>query len=151
MPEVSLSGKDTIQVAGRTFTSFAEGDVAKLSFPNDLVNMVTGKGGNTIYNFNSTGQQCDFEMRLIRGSADDRFLNALMTLMIQDLPSFVIMPGYFVKRIGDGLGGIRKDTYLLTGGVFKRMVDASENVGGATEPAVSMYRLQFSNGQRAAL
>lgn len=151
MSEVSLTGNDTIQIIGRTFSSFADGDVAKLTFPNDLVNMVTGKGGNTIYNLNATGQQVDFELRLLRGSADDRFLNALLVLMLQDLPSFVLMPGYFVKRVGNGLGGVRKDTYLLTGGVFVKAVDASENVAGGTDPAIALYRLKFSNGQRAAL
>lgn len=151
MSEVSLSGNDTIMIAGRTLSSFADGDVAKLSFPNDLVNMVVGKNGNAIYNLNATGQQADFEVRVLRGSADDRFLNALLLVMINDLPSFVVMPGYFVKRIGNGLGGVRRDTYLLAGGVFVRNVDASENVAGATEPAVSVYRLKFANGNRASL
>ncbi len=151
MSEVSLSGEDTIQVATRTLTSFADADCAKLTFPNDLVNMVTGKNGNSIYNLNATGRQCDLELRLLRGSADDRFLNALLIVMLSDLPSFVVMPGYFVKRIGNGLGGVRKDTYLLAGGVFVRNVDASENVAGATDPAVSLYRLKFSNGSRASL
>lgn len=151
MPEVSLTGNDTIQIGGRTFSSFADGDVAKLTFPNDLVNMVTGKNGNTIYNLNATGQQCDFELRLLRGSADDRFLNAALIVMLSDLPSFLLMPGYFVKRVGNGLGSIRKDTYLLTGGVFVKGVDAMENVAGGTDPAVALYRLKFSNGARAAL
>lgn len=151
MSEVSLSGNDTIMVAGRTLTSFAEGDVAKLSFPNDLVNLVTGKNGNSIYNLNATGRQADFELRVLRGSADDRFLNAALLVMLSDLPAFVVMPGYFVKRIGNGLGGVRRDTYLLAGGVFVRNVDATENVSGSTDPAVSVYRLKFANGSRAQL
>lgn len=151
MSEVSLTGNDTIQVAGRTFSSFADGDVAKLTFPNDLVNLVTGKNGNSIYNLNATGQQADFELRLLRGSADDRFLAAALVLMLSDLPSFVLMPGYFVKRVGNGLGTVRKDTYLLSGGVFAKAVDASENVAGGTDPAVSLWRLKFSNAARASL
>ncbi len=71
--------------------------------------------------------------------------------MLSDLPSFVLMPGYFVKRVGNGLGGVRKDTYLLSGGIFMKNVDAAENVAGATDPALSIYRLKFSNGTRAML
>ncbi len=149
--EVSLSGNDTIQIAGRTFSSFADNDVAKLSFPNDLVSVVVGKNGNAVYNINASGQQADFEMRLLRGSADDRFLNALLLVMLGDLPSFVVMPGYLVKRVGNGIGGVRRDTYLLSGGIFVRNVDAVENVAGGTDAAVAVYRLKFANGSRAAL
>lgn len=151
MSEVSLSGEDTIEIMGRTVTALADGDVAKLTYPNDLVGMVTGKNGNTIYNLNATGRQADFEMRLLKGSADDRFFNALLMVMLSDISAFVLMPGYFVKRIGNGLGGVRKDTYLLAGGVFVRNVDATSNVAGATDPAVSLYRLKFANATRASL
>lgn len=151
MSTASLSGNDTIQIAGRNFTNFADGDVCKLSYPNDLVGVKTGKNGNSIFNLNATGRQVDVELRLLRGGEDDSFLNGLLTGMIADLPSFVLMPGYFVKRIGDGsgAGGIVSDTYLMNGGVFTKGVDASENVEGATDPAVAVYRLKFTNSDRA--
>lgn len=151
MPTYSLSGNDTTQIAGRTLSNFGDADTVKLSFPNELVGIKTGKNGNTIYNLNATGQQVDLELRILRGTADDRFLNALLVLMLADLPSFPLMPGYFVKRIGNGIGGVRRDTYLLSGGVFVKNVDAAENVEGATDPAISLYRLKFGNGQRASL
>lgn len=149
MSTASLSGSDTIQIAGRNFTALADGDVCKLSYPNDLVGVKTGKNGNSIFNLNSTGRQVDVELRVLRGSADDSFLNGLLTSMIADLPSFVLMPGYFVKRIGDGNGGVTSDTYLMNGGVFTKGVDAAENVEGATDPAVSLYRFKFTNSDRA--
>lgn len=151
MPVYSLTGNDTVMVAGRTLTDFGDGDIVKLSFPNELVGLKTGKNGNTIYNLNATGQQADVVLRVLRGTADDRFLQGLLTLMLSDLPSFVLMPGYFVKRIGNGIGGVRRDTYLLSGGVFTKGIDAAENVDGQTDPAISMFTLKFGNAQRAAL
>lgn len=151
MPTYSLTGNDTVQIAGRTLTNFGDGDVLKLTFSNELVAVKTGKNGNSIFNLNATGQQCDVILRVLRGSGDDRFLQGLLTQMITDLPSFVLMPGYFVKRIGDGIGGVRRDTYLLSGGVFVKGVEAAENVEGATDPAISIFPLKFSNATRAAL
>lgn len=151
MPTYALSGNDTIQIAGRILSNLGDGDVCKLTFPNELVAVKTGKNGNSIFNLNATGQQADVVVRVIRGSADDRFLQSLLTLMLADLPAFVLMPGYFVKRIGNGIGGIRQDTYLLSGGVFVKGVEAAENVEGATDPAISVFPLKFSNATRAAL
>jgi hypothetical protein len=145
----SLTGNDTIQIAGRVLTDFAEGDIAKLSFPNELVAVKNGKNGNSIFNLNAMGQIGDLDLRIIRGTADDAFLNGLLVLMTQDLPTFVLMAGYFVKRVGDGTGAVASDTYILSGGVFTKKVEVSENVEGGTEPAVAVYHLRFSNTDRA--
>lgn len=145
----SLTGNDTIQIAGRNLVNFADGDVIKITFPNDLVAVKTGKNGNSIYNLNATGRQCEAELRVLRASPDDAFLNSLLTAMRNDLPSFALMAGYFVKRIGDGNGAIAFDTYLMSGGVFTKQVEAAENVEGATDPAVAIYHLKFSNSDRA--
>jgi len=69
--------------------------------------------------------------------------------MRNDLPSFTLMAGYFVKRVGDGKGNVSSDTYLLNGGVFTKQVEVSENVEGGTDPAVCVYHLKFSNSDRA--
>lgn len=149
MNSFSLTGNDTIQIAGRVLTDFADGDVAKVSFPNDLIAVQNGKNGNAIFNLNAMGQQADVELRVLRSSADDAFLNGLLVQMEQDLPTFPLMDGYFVKRVGDGQGGVTRDTYLGKGGVFVKKVDVSENVQGATDPAVSLYRLKFAQFDRA--
>lgn len=149
MNTVSLTGNDTIQIAGRVLTDFADGDVARLSFPNDLIAVKNGKNGNAIFNLNAMGEQADLELRVLRASGDDSFLNALLVRMTQDLPTFVLMSGYFVKRVGNGIGRISADTYICGGGVFVRKVDVSENVEGATDPAVAIYRIKFSNSDRA--
>jgi hypothetical protein len=147
----SLTGNDTIQVAGRVLRNFGDGDVAKISYANDIVAVKRGKNGNTVYNANATGVQADVELRILRGSPDDAFLNELLTAQLADLPSFPLMDGYFVKRIGDGQQNVTFDTHIMGGGVFGKMIDVAENVEGATDPALAIYRLKFGNTQRANL
>lgn len=149
MPVYALTGNDTIQIGGRVLKNFGDGDVAKLSFPNDLVAVKTGKNGNSIFNLMGSGQQSEVEIRVLRGSSDDAFLNQQLNTMRADLPSFSLLPGYFVKRIGDGKGNVTFDTYLLSGGVFTKIPEASENTEGATDPALAIYRLKFANAKRA--
>ena len=151
MQTFSLTGNDTIQIGGRVLKDFGDGAVAKLSFDNDLVVVKTGKNGNSIFNLQASGQQAKVELRVLRGSSDDAFLNASLAEMRNDLPSYELLDGYFVKRIGDGNGNITYDTYLLAGGVFTRLPEAEENVDGATDPAISMYRFTFANAKRANL
>lgn len=149
MPVYALTGNDTIQIGGRVLRNFGDGDVAKLTFPNDLVAVKTGKNGNSIFNLMASGQQSEVELRVIRGSPDDAFLNQQENQMRADLPSFVLLPGYFVKRIGDGKGNVIYDTYLLSGGVFVKLPEASENTEGATDPGLTVWRLKFANAKRA--
>lgn len=149
MSETSLTGKDTIIIAGRVLNDFADGDTCKLEYPNDLTVMKTGKNGNTIYAFNYSGLQVTVELRLLLGGSDDNFLNALMSNLIQNPPAFVLMTGEFIKNIGDGLGNITPVSYLLSGGSFKKQIPAMENADGDTNQAIAVYSLQFSNAPRA--
>lgn len=149
MPVYALTGNDTIQIGDRVLRNFGDGDVAKISFPNDLVAVKTGKNGNSVFNLISSGQQSDVELRVLRGSPDDAYLNGQLAQMRADLPSYNVLPGYFVKRIGDGQGNITFDSYLMAGGVFTKMVEASENTEGATDPALAIYHLKFANTKRS--
>jgi hypothetical protein len=77
---ISLVGSDVLKLNGRIFNDFADGDVAKLTYPNDLANVKTGKNGNSIVSFKNDGRQADFEVRVLLGSSDDKFLNNLFAL-----------------------------------------------------------------------
>ncbi len=149
MPIVSATGKDTITINGRILNDFGDGNVAELTFPNDLVNLKTGKNGNTIYGLNNTGRQCEMNLRLLRGSADDKFMNALLLSQMGNFAAFTLMTGEFVKNIGDGSGNITPDTYVLSGGTIKRQADALENSDGDTNQSIAVWHLLFSNGPRA--
>ena len=56
MSTIALSGNDTVVLNNRTFADFADGNVAELTFPNDIANVKTGKNGNSIYGLNETGK-----------------------------------------------------------------------------------------------
>jgi hypothetical protein len=145
----SLTGKDTLIVNGRILNDLADGDCAVLTFPNDLTNLKTGKGGNTLYAFNYSGRQCQLVLRLIRGSADDKYLNQELSLYKNDPPSFSLMTGVLTKNVGDGSGSVVNDTYTLSGGTFKKETEVKENAEGDIDQAVSIYTLTFSNAPRS--
>jgi hypothetical protein len=148
MADVSLSGKDAIVINGRIFNDFADGDVANLTFPNDLANVKASKDGNLIFAFNETGRICNFALRVLIGSADDKYLNSLMQSMKSDFSGFNVLTGTFVKRIGDGKGNITNSIYVLSGGVFKKQPEQKNNVEGDTSQSVVVYELLFGNGNR---
>lgn len=149
MPVYALTGNDTIQVGGRTLKNFGNGDVAKITFANDLVDVAVGKNGNAVFNGKASGGMGELELRVIRGSADDTFLNTELTKARADLPSYIVLDGYFVKRIGDGKGNVTNDTYLGSGGIVAKLPEAAENTEGATDPGLSIYKVKFANFKRA--
>lgn len=149
MATVAMSGNDTVTINGHQFADFADGDVVKLTFGNDIAAVKTGKNGNSIYGLNESGKQADVEMRVIRGSADDKFLNGLLAQQNLNFAGFVLMIGQFIKKIGDGSGAITSDTYVLSGGVFTKMVEGTSNVEGDTDQSISVYTMKFSNAPRA--
>lgn len=148
MSTVALSGNDSCMLNNRIFADYADGDYGKLTFPNDIAAVKTGKNGNSIYALNTTGLQSEFELRLIRGSADDKYLNGLLAQQNANFEGTVLLFGSVIKKIGDGKGNITNDTYVMSGGVFTRQVDTKMNAEGDTEQSVSIYRIKFSNSPR---
>lgn len=145
----SLTGNDTVQINDRVFADFGDGDIVNLTYPNELVGVKTGKNGNSIYAFNETGKQADVEIRVLRASPDDKFLNSLKLGMEQDFASFSLLTGQFTKRVGDGQGNVSNEIYTLSGGVFSQSVDTRSNVEGDTDQSISVYRLKFTNAPKS--
>ena len=145
---VALTGKDTTIIDTRRLTDFATGDVVLIDAPNNLVELKQGKNGNAIYAYNATGKQVTATIRVIRGTADDKYLAARMQEYINDPAAFVLISGEFIKRSGDGAGNITNEVYTMSGGVIQKMPGGKENVEGDTEQAVSIYVLVFSNADR---
>ena len=148
MATIALSGSDTITINNRIFSDLADGNCVELTFPNDISTVKTGKNGNSIYGLNETGKQCEVKMRLIRGSSDDKFLNGLLAQQQANFAGTVLMFGSFIKKLGNGQGGIQSDTYIMSGGVFSKQVEAKTNVDGDSEQSVSIYTMKFSNAPR---
>jgi len=149
MSTVGMSGSDTININNRVFTDLADDNAVELTFSSDIATVKTGKNGNSIYGLNETGKQCEVKIRLIRASADDKFMNNLLAQQQANFAGFPLMIGQFIKKVGDGQANIASDTYILGGGVFTKQVEAKMNVSGETEQSVSIYMLKFSNAPRA--
>lgn len=148
MSTVALTGSDTIVLNGRVILDLADGDCVHVTYPNDISQVKTGKNGNSLYALNESGKQCDVSVRLIRGSADDKFLNGLLQQQQLSFASTVLMIGQFVKQVGDGAGNIGNDTYIMSGGIFTKQVEAKSNVEGDTEQSISIYTIKFANSPR---
>lgn len=145
---VALTGKDTTIIDTRRMTDLGTGDVVMIEAPNNLVELKQGKDGNAIFAYNASGKQTVVTIRVIRGSADDKYLAARMQEYINDPAAFVLISGEFIKRTGDGAGNITNEVYTMDGGVIQKMPSTKENVEGDTEQAVSIYTLVFANSDR---
>jgi len=145
----SLCGADTITIADRLLTDLAAGEVAKLSYAAELATVKAGKNGNTIYVQNAAGFQAALELRVIRGSKDDQFLQSEVTAYRETPTLYVVKNCTLAKAVGDGAGTVVTDTYTLTGGVPSKQVEVVVNLEGDTEQALSVYTWIFGSTTRA--
>lgn len=148
MNTVTLSGNDSTIIDNVPLTDLADGDCTIITFPNDIANLKTGKNGNSIYGLNESGKQAEMKVRVLRGSADDKRLNAKMVQQEANFAGTILMQGEFVKKLGDGLGNVTSDTYITSGGIFTKRVEAKTNTDGDTEQSVAIYTIKFSNAPR---
>lgn len=144
MATLSLVGSDTIIINDRVFTDLSTATVGTLTFENDAANIQVGKDQNAIFAYNAPGAQASLELRVVRGSNDDKFLNGLYAQQSTNFVGFTLMTGVLVKKIGDGSGGASNDSYTLSGGIFARAVDVTSNVEGDTEQGTSVWRFKFA-------
>ncbi len=148
MPSLALSGQDTIKINDRSLVDLADGDVGALTYPNELVGVKTGKNGNSLFGFNESGRQAELMIRVIRGSADDKFLLNIHSQLTNAFSSFVLLTGELIKKVGDGKGNVANDTYIMSGGVISKGIEATSNVEGNTDQSVSIYHLKWANAAR---
>lgn len=145
---VSLTGADTIIIGGQLITTFATGEVAMITFPNDIVQVQRGKGGNTIYALNNTGFQSELKLRIMLGYADDVFLNTILAQQKGNFSGFSLLSGVFVKNVGDGTGNIHPITYIMSGGVIKRQPEAKSVSEGDPTQSLVEWDFIFGNNTR---
>ncbi|MDR1941239.1 MAG: hypothetical protein LBQ47_02825 [Endomicrobium sp.] len=145
----ALTGKDSIIILGRPLADLADGDNLTITFPNDIAAVKTGKNGNSLFASNETGDNADVAMRIVLGSADDKFLNNLLENQKKDLASFTLLDGSYVKKVGDGSGNITDINYTLSGGVFIKRTETKSNAEADTEQAVVSYSLRFAKATKA--
>lgn len=146
--QLSLTGQDTLQIFGRTITALGTGDYFTFTFDEELFKVEVGKNGNAVYAFNAPGLKTKGVLKILRGSPDDVFLNNTLAQMIADPSSFIFGNANATKRIGNGFGGIRLDTYILGAGVFSKFPSVKGNVQGDTEQALAVYEFMFTQATR---
>lgn len=148
MTVYALTGNDNFILSDKVIKDFTDGSTIEIAYQNDRVGASTGKNNTTVYADNRQGTNAVVTLRILRGSADDRWLNGLSVQQDRDLPAFKVMNGSFTKRIGDGNGVVRFDNYVLLGGVFQRFPDAQENLQGETEQGTTVYQIFFAKAER---
>ena len=99
MSAVALSGNDTIIINNQPLADLADGNCIEATFASDIANVKTGKNGNSIYGLNETGKQAEAKVRVLRGSADDKFLNNLLAQQQANFAGTVLLIGQFIKKI----------------------------------------------------
>jgi hypothetical protein len=149
MATFALVGSDTIKINQRLITDSPHGEVAKVTYETDLASVKTGKNGNTIFSQNASGFAASMELKVLRGSADDKFLQSLLTAYRANPTGYVLINAELVKRIGDGQGNVTADTYVLTGGIPSKQIEVMSQVEGNVEQAVCAYMLKFAYSERA--
>lgn len=149
MGQMALTGADTVIINGTILTAFADGDTGAFTFPDKLATLKVGKNGNTVFAFNAMGLRSEATLRIMRGSADDKFLNALQKAYINDPAAFVPLEAEFIKRVGDGKGNVTNDSYGFSGGMLVNLPEVKENVGGETDQAIAIWKLEFANTDRS--
>ena len=143
MPDISLTGQDTVQIDGNIIFDLADGTPFDITFPNDYATIKIGKNGNSIYAKNAMGVLVDVSLRVLLGQVTDKYLTGRMAEWDADESTFTLLTAMFVKRVGDGLGNIESKIYNMIGGVFKRGVAAKTVAEGDTEQSVAIYQMQF--------
>ena len=73
--QYSITGDDQLNLQGLDVSDItndlADGDVAALTVPNDLINMALGKNGNAIYALDESGKKFELEIRVLKGTKTD--------------------------------------------------------------------------------
>lgn len=148
MSTYTLTGDDTVIINDIPLHDFPEGDIATLEVPNNLMEIATGKNGNTIYALNEAGNNATLTVRVLLSSNDDKRLNGLIPPS-EGFASYVLLTGSVVKQVGDGQGNLSYNTYLLQGGMVQKKPNIKTNVNGDVQQAVVEYVIQFANAARA--
>lgn len=148
MNAITLNGNDTLQLAGRTITCFAQGDYFKLEFPNSTAEVAVGKNGNAAFVENVKGRIGVGTLQILRSTSDDAYFQAMLDAQERDFAASELIQGQYVKRFGNGTGGITHDTQKLRNGVITKRIEAKSNSEGDTEQSVAVYTFLFASAGR---
>lgn len=144
----AYSSLDLIEVNGRQLTALADGDCVVITYPNELSSLKTGKNGNNIGVHNEAGRNADVQIRLIKGSGDDKFFTSIVNAWKNRLDTFEPMTATFTKTIVVD-GGKASEIVSCSFGLPVKDIETKENVEGDTEQAISVITLRFGDHSRS--
>lgn len=144
----AYTGQDIIKFNDRILKDFANGDVAFISYPNDLHGMNNGKNGNSMAAHNEQGNIAELQLRVIKGSPDDKYLNSTVISWKSRSTSFKPASAELTKIISVD-GGVTNEVTTLGFVIPTRSVETKTNTDGDTEQVVSVYSFRAGTSQRA--
>ncbi len=156
---ITVQGSDVVTLSGITLTDFADGDVAELEFPQDMINLKTCFDGNTIVAYNHSGKHATLKIRVLRASSNDISLNALIIQSYADFVKTAPINGTITKTLGTGAAGSSTttpsynttpatDKFDLYNGVITKLPGSKTNTEGDLTQAVTEYLVKFGSATR---
>lgn len=155
--QLRVTGNDIVQIGLSasgltTITSFADGDYARVTFPNDIMNFTIGKNRNMLAAYNAMGTLAELELRLLRGSKEDKFLQDQFPTFASDELSFSFIFAKVIKNLGVSNEGATASTieeiYTLNNGIISKAPEIVSNVSGSTDQGVVVWQVRFAEFTR---
>ena len=155
--QLRVTGNDIVQIGLSasgltTITSFADGDYARVTFPNDIMNFTIGKNRNMLAAYNAMGTLAELELRLLRGSKEDKFLQDQFPNFSSDQLSFNFLFAKIIKNLGVSNEGASastiEETYTLSNGIISKAPEIVSNVSGSTDQGVVVWQIRFAEFTR---
>ena len=144
----AYTSHDILEVDDEIVTTQGDGDVATVTYSNDVMAMKTGKNGNTVAAHNEMGREADATIRVLKGGYDDKRFNSKLVKWKNRADDFEPMKATFTKVIRTDTGIVNEVTTLKFG-IPVKCVETKENVEGDTEQCFSLYTIRFGDSNRA--
>lgn len=144
----AYTGQDIIKFNDRILKDFANGDVAIITYPNELHGMTNGKDGNSMAAHNEQGNIAELQLRVIKGSSDDKYFNSLIIAWKTHSSDFASSTAELTKVVSVD-NGITNEVTTLGFVIPANNVETKTNTDGDTEQVVSVYRFRAGRSQRA--
>lgn len=153
MATFSLVGGETLTIqpsggAARVIADFADASIVEVDFQSELINTTTGKNGNGIAVLDERGRNGAISFRIVKGSADDNYINGLFNAMKNNFVATKFLTISFSRSLIDGSGAVLTETYVFEGALFSQMPKAMANVHGDTEQAIAVWSAKAINSNR---
>lgn len=149
----SYTSKDIIVVEDYSgdwiLSDFADGTVAELTAPNELSTITTGYNGNSLGSHNEPGRQRELNLRLVKGSNDDKRLNKAYNMWKNRDLRFRPLKMSFTKNVAHTDGSVTVDTVECFFGLPTGQPSQMQDTAGNTEQVISIYTIRFGNSERS--